>query len=94
MIKAFGYGNGSYEIANLLAHHQVSYLGVAFADEGVALRKAGIKLPIIVMNPENSAFDSMIAYKLEPEIYNLQELKAFQECAEQHNLYQYPIHLN
>ena len=93
MIKAFGYGNGSYEIANLLAHHQVSYLGVAFADEGVALRKAGIKLPIIVMNPENSAFDAMIAYQLEPEIYNLQELLAFQICVEQHNLYQYPIHL-
>lgn len=93
MIKAFGYGNGSYEIANLLAHHQVSYLGVAFADEGVALRKAGIKLPIMVMNPEISAFDSMIAYQLEPEIYNLQVLKAFHSVVAQHNLYQYPIHL-
>lgn len=93
MVKAFGYGNGSYEIAKLLAHHQVDYLGVAFTDEGVELRKAGIKIPIIVMNPENSAFSTMIAYQLEPEIYNLKELNAFLKIAENHNLYQYPVHL-
>ena len=56
MVKAFGYGNGSFEIAKLLQHHKVDYLGVAFADEGVELRNAGITMPIIVMNPENSAF--------------------------------------
>lgn len=93
MVKAFGYGNGSYEIAKLLAHHKVDYLGVAFADEGVELRKAGIKTPIIVMNPENSAFSTMIAYQLEPEIYNLTELQAFLKIAESQNLYQYPVHL-
>lgn len=93
MVKAFGYGNGSYEIAKLLAHHQVDYLGVAFADEGVELRKAGIKIPIIVMNPENSAFSTMIAYQLEPEIYNLTELYAFLKIAEHQNLYHYPVHL-
>lgn len=93
MVKAFGYGNGSYEIAKLLAHHQVAYLGVAFADEGVELRKAGIKLPIIVMNPENSAFSTMIAYNLEPEIYHIKELESFLETAENQNLYNYPIHL-
>ncbi|RRA95002.1 bifunctional UDP-N-acetylmuramoyl-tripeptide:D-alanyl-D-alanine ligase/alanine racemase [Paenimyroides viscosum] len=93
MVKAFGYGNGSYEIAKLLAHHQVSYLGVAFADEGVELRKAGIKIPIVVMNPENSAFSTMIAYNLEPEIYNIEELNTFLQIAENQNLYNYPIHL-
>ena len=93
MVKAFGYGNGSYEIAKLLAHHQVSYLGVAFADEGVELRKAGIKIPIVVMNPENSAFSTMIAYNLEPEIYNFEELNTFLQIAENQNLYNYPIHL-
>ena len=93
MVKAFGYGNGSYEIAKLLAHHQVSYLGVAFADEGVELRKAGIKIPIMVMNPENSAFSTMIAYNLEPEIYNRAELESFLQIAENQNLYNYPIHL-
>lgn len=93
MVKAFGYGNGSYEIAKLLAHHQVAYLGVAFADEGVELRKAGIKIPIVVMNPENSAFSTMIAYNLEPEIYNVTELESFLQIAENQNLYNYPIHL-
>lgn len=93
MVKAFGYGNGSYEIAKLLAHHQVSYLGVAFADEGVELRKAGIRIPIIVMNPENSAFSTMIAYQLEPEIYNTTELQTFLRIAEAQNLYEYPVHL-
>ncbi len=93
MVKAFGYGNGSYEIAKLLAHHKVSYLGVAFADEGVELRKAGINIPIIVMNPEKSAFSTMIAYNLEPEIYNLYALTTFLQIAESFNLFQYPIHL-
>ena len=93
MVKAFGYGNGSYEIAKLLQHHKVDYLGVAFADEGVELRNAGITMPIIVMNPENSAFSTMIAYQLEPEIYGLTELNAFLKIAQTHNLYQYPIHL-
>ena len=93
MVKAFGYGNGSYEIAKHLAHHQVHYLGVAFADEGVELRKAGIQIPIIIMNPEHSAFSSMIAYQLEPEIYSIQELQAFLKEAQAHNLFQYPIHI-
>lgn len=93
MVKAFGYGNGSDEIAKLLQHHKVDYLGVAFADEGVDLRNAGITMPIIVMNPENSAFSTMIAYNLEPEIYGISELNAFLEIAKSTNLYQYPIHI-
>lgn len=93
MVKAFGYGNGSFEIAKLLAHDKIDYLGVAFADEGIALRKAGIKLPIIVMNPEISAFSAMIAYDLEPEIYSLKELRTFLAFAQEKNAYQYPIHL-
>jgi len=52
MVKAFSYGSGSFEIANLLQFHRVDYLAVAYADEGVELRKAGITLPIMVMNPE------------------------------------------
>lgn len=93
MVKAFGYGNGSYEIAKLLAFHKVDYLGVAFADEGVVLRKSGIKSAIIVMNPENSAFSTMISYQLEPEIYSLPELKTFLTEAKKHSLYEYPIHI-
>ncbi|HUH26002.1 MAG TPA: bifunctional UDP-N-acetylmuramoyl-tripeptide:D-alanyl-D-alanine ligase/alanine racemase, partial [Flavobacterium sp.] len=93
MIKAFGYGNGSYEIAKQLQHLQVDYLGVAFADEGVQLRKSGIETPIIVMNPENSAFSQMIRYKLQSEIYSLKELKQFTEVLEQFGESSYPVHI-
>ena len=77
MVKAFGYGSGGYEIAKQLEHLNVAYLGVAFADEGIELRKAGITLPIMVLNPENSSFNAIIAYNLEPEIYSINGLKHF-----------------
>lgn len=70
MVKAFSYGAGSYEIAKIMEYNRVDYLAVAYADEGVALRKAGIKLPIMVMNPEPVAFDGIIQHNLEPEVYN------------------------
>lgn len=93
MVKAFGYGNGGYEIAKLLEHHKVDYLGVAFADEGIELRKAGITVPIMVLNPENSSFNAMIAYDLEPEIYSITGLNAFLKIAQRRNISSYPIHL-
>ncbi len=70
MVKAFSYGTGSYEIAKVLEFNRVDYLTVAYADEGVILRKAGIKTHIMVMNPEVSSFDTIIKHNLEPEIYN------------------------
>jgi alanine racemase len=70
MVKAFSYGSGSYEIAKVMEYNRVDYLAVAYADEGVTLRKAGIKIPIMVMNPEPIAFDSIIQHNLEPEVYN------------------------
>ncbi|VXB42680.1 Alanine racemase [Flavobacterium sp. 9AF] len=93
MVKAFGYGNGGFEIAKLLEHNSVDYLGVAFADEGIELRKAGITLPIMVLNPENSSFPAMIAYDLEPEIYSITGLQAFLQLAQQKNITSYPIHI-
>jgi len=77
MVKAFSYGSGSYEIANVLQFHKVDYLAVAYADEGVYLRENGITLPIMIMNPEESAFEQMIRYRLEPEIYSLRVLDLF-----------------
>jgi len=77
MVKAFSYGSGSFEIANILQFHHVDYLGVAYADEGVELRKAGISLPIMVMNPEMTGMDAMIRYNLEPEIYSFRTLELF-----------------
>ena len=93
MVKAFGYGNGGFEIAKLLEYHQVDYLGVAFVDEGIGLKTAGIQLPIMVLNPESTSFPAIIQHKLEPEIYSLKGLKAFLKIAEQKQLYQFPIHI-
>lgn len=93
MVKAFGYGNGGYEIAKQLEHLKVGYLGVAFADEGIALRKAGITSPIMVLNPEISSYKAMIAYNLEPEMYSLSGITSFIELAKEKNLNGYPIHI-
>ena len=93
MVKAFSYGSGSYEIANVLQYEGVDYLSVAYTDEGVALRKAGITLPIMVMSPEAAAFDRMIAWKLEPEIFNARSLQVFLEMAQRLQVKDYPIHI-
>jgi alanine racemase len=93
MVKAFGYGNGGFEIAKLLEHHKVDYLGVAFADEGIALKSAGITVPIMVLNPETTSFSAIIQHQLEPEIYSIKGLKAFLKIAEQKKLKNFPIHI-
>jgi len=80
MVKAFSYGSGSFEIANVLQYHRVDYLAVAYADEGVELRKAGIHLPIMVMSPEEQSLDTLLKYNLEPEIYNLHILSLLEEA--------------
>jgi alanine racemase len=77
MVKAFGYGSGSNEVASILEFNKVDYLAVAYTDEGVALRKAGISLPVMVMNPEKSSLPTLIRYKLEPEIYSFRTLENF-----------------
>ncbi|MCD4734721.1 MAG: bifunctional UDP-N-acetylmuramoyl-tripeptide:D-alanyl-D-alanine ligase/alanine racemase [Bacteroidales bacterium] len=74
MVKAYSYGSGSYEIANILQFHNIDYLAVAYADEGIELRKAGINVPIMIMNPDEQSFDSIIKHNLEPEIYNFRVL--------------------
>lgn len=80
MVKAFSYGSGSYEIANMLQYHQSDYMSVAYTDEGVELRKAGITTPIMVMNPEEQSFDAMLKYDLEAEIYSFRILNLFEEA--------------
>lgn len=94
MIKANSYGTGSFEVAQTLEHQNIDYLGAAYADEGVELRKAGIRLPIIVMNPEQSSYSAIIDYKLEPEIYSLRVLELFiQHLKEKSITEAYPIHI-
>lgn len=94
MVKAYSYGLGGYEIAEFLQHHHIDYLGVAFADEGVDLRKNGITTPIIVMNPEQHSYQSVIDYNLEPEIYSFRVLDLFYEQLKNKGLEgKYPIHI-
>lgn len=93
MVKAFSYGSGSYEIAHLLQYSGVDYLSVAYTDEGIILRRAGITMPIMVMSPDASSFDRMIAWKLEPEIYNVRSLELFTSIAQTLQVKNYPVHI-
>lgn len=93
VVKALSYGSGSTEIASLLQFHQVDYLAVAFVDEGIALREAGIYIPIMVLNPDPSAYATMIDYRLEPEIYNMKGLEAFTEILDYLGEIDYPVHI-
>lgn len=93
MVKAFGYGAGSYELAKTLQEHRCDYLAVAVADEGAELRKEGISIPIIVMNPEFSAFNALLGNHLEPEIYSFRLLDAMIRETERRGITSYPIHI-
>ncbi len=93
MVKAFSYGSGSFEIANLLQFHKVDYLAVAYADEGVELRKAGISLPIMVMNAEEITYDVLVQYNLEPELFSFEILNSFENYLKQGGINNYPVHI-
>lgn len=94
MVKANAYGLGSFEVSEFLQHHHIDYLGVAYADEGVELRKKGITTPIIVMNPEQHSYQTIIEYNLEPEIYSFRVLELFYEAVQKSGYdKKYPIHI-
>lgn len=93
MVKAFSYGSGSFEIAGILQFNKADYLAVAYVDEGVALRNAGITLPIMVLNPEVTAFAEFVEYQLEPEIYSFNMLEKFAAFIGGKSLNPFPVHL-
>ena len=93
MVKAFAYGSGGAEIANTLQYHKVDYLGVAYADEGTELRKAGISLPMMVMNAEKETFETVIANQLEPVIFSFTMFKEFDGFLKREGIKNYPVHL-
>ena len=94
MVKAFAYGAGSVDISRALQDSQlVDYLAVAVADEGVELRKAGITLPIIIMDPEAAALDLIIENNLQPNIYSFQVLEDIIHAAEAKGLEDLPVHI-
>ena len=85
MVKAFAYGSGSYQVAQLLQHRGIDYLAVAYADEGVVLRNHGITVPIMVMNPDRQTFATLLRYKLEPEMYSFKILREWIEYLDWEN---------
>jgi alanine racemase len=93
MVKAFGYGAGSVEVARVLQFHHVDYLAVAYTDEGIALRKSGIHIPIMVMNVDASTFDTLLKFHLEPEIFSFQLLHQFHQFIKAQGISSFPIHL-
>jgi len=93
MIKADAYGAGAIEIAKTLQNHRVDYLAVAVADEGVALRRAGITANIMVMNPEMTSFKTLFDYDLEPEVYSFRLLDALVRAARKEGVTGWPVHI-
>lgn len=93
MVKAFSYGSGGAEIASVLQFNNVAYLGVAYADEGVELVKAGVSLPIMVMNAEPSSFATIVDHGLQPVVYSAALLQNFETYIKQQGLSAYPVHL-
>ena len=93
VVKAFGYGSDSCEIASYLQELGADYFAVAYVNEGVALRKAGIKKPILVLHPQAVNLKILLAYSLEPSLYNAKILKEFISIATEEKLNDYPVHI-
>jgi Alr-MurF fusion protein len=93
MVKAFSYGSGTFEVANMLQYNKVDYLAVAYVDEGVALRQGGITLPIMILNPEVSEFDKLEEYKLEPVIYSFGLFDDFIKYLQAAGIVNFPVHI-
>lgn len=93
MVKASGYGAGSYELAKTLQSQGAAYLAVAVLDEGVDLRRAGITMPIMVLNPKVVNYRTLFAYNLEPEIFSIDILQELIREGEKYGITDYPVHI-
>lgn len=92
VVKAFGYGSDAVKITSFLSD-KVAYFAVAYADEGIHLRNAGITTPILVLHPQTSNFELLIQYNLEPNLYSFNTLMNFHQLLEKKKLNHYPVHL-
>ncbi len=93
VIKAFAYGHEAIAIAKALEKEKVAYFAVAYLQEGIHLRKAGISTPILVLHPQQSDVQDCVAHQLEPNIYSFNILETFQNCLKKLNIQEFPIHL-
>ena len=92
VVKAFGYGSDGVQVAQFL-QNKVDYFAVAYAHEGIALREANVKTPILVLHPQIQNLQAIVDYKLEPNLYNFKIFDAFLELADRSILLNYPVHL-
>ena len=93
VVKAFAYGSDATVIAKCLQNTGVDYFAVAYIKEGVALREAGVKTPILVLHPQEQNLDLAIEHCLEPSLYTLKILQTFERLAQQRNQKNYPVHI-
>lgn len=93
MVKASSYGSGDLKLAHFLQNNGVEYLGVAYADEGVALRNSGIHLPILVLNAQQEAFEDIVEHNLQPAIFSFDQLDDFIKTLIAADKWQYPVHI-
>lgn len=93
MVKAFSYGSGSAEVASVLQYHHTDYLGVAYTDEGAELRRAGIHLPIMVLNTDESSFAAITEFNLQPVLYSFSLVHQFRSFLEREGITHYPVHI-
>lgn len=93
VVKAFAYGSDAVHIAKKLEALDIDYFAVAYVEEGVALRVAGLKKPILILHPQPANFDVLIDCCLEPSLYSPRILKLFLKTASEKNQTNYPVHL-
>ncbi len=93
VVKAVAYGSSVPAITKCLELAGVDYFAVAYVSEGVALRKAGIKTPILVLHPQIGNLEKAIQYDLEPSLYSFRILTAFSNIVQQNSIGKYPVHL-
>lgn len=93
MVKALSYGTGAHEVAEFLQYEQVDYLAVAFPDEGIRLRQAGVQLPVMVMNADENDYRKLLEHHLEPEIFSREGLERFRKECIRLGLTGHPVHI-
>jgi len=93
MVKAFAYGAGSKDIAGWLNYNGIDFLAVAYTDEGISLRNAGVNNRIMVMSPDRASFRQIIEFDLEPELFSVDILREFVREAERNGVVDYPVHI-
>jgi alanine racemase len=91
MVKASGYGTGSFEVARALQEMHIDYLGVAFAQEALSLRARGIQCPILVLNSEAAQLPMLAQAGCEVELFDLHQLKDWLAAPQQEYLLQVHI---